>query len=162
MAIMPKLKLRNPCGREAYNYRVISMDLMGPFLTTLYYKGQFNKCQKCKTSITNIDEPVKEQIKINKTWVLVLTCLYSKHVSLQPLLENHSTETFLSALQKIFNRHGRPDLVISDAAGEFSTGMKHVQKLSEHLQNINLKFKLAQEPINIRFHMTTYSPWYNY
>ena len=96
MSNLPKLKLRNPFGREAFNYRICSLDLFGPYLTTLYYKGQNFKCKKCKSVATNPESSLNEtQIKIDKTWVLVLTCLYSKHISLEPLMGNHSTENFL-------------------------------------------------------------------
>ena len=32
--------LRNPFGNEAYSYKVSALDLFGPYLTTLDYRGQ--------------------------------------------------------------------------------------------------------------------------
>ena len=160
MASLPKLRVQNPLGKESYNYKVVSLDLLGPYLTTLYYKGRKLVCTKCKKVQTNEFENVsKNDIKIDKTWVLLLHCLYSGHVSLEPLMGDHSTEKFLRALQKIFNRQGKPDFIISDAGGEFVSGLGHLKQLSDHLQNLNLKYKLGQSPLNIKFHIATYAPW---
>ena len=82
-----------------------------------------------------------------------------RHVSLEPLMGDHSTEKFLRALQKIFDRQGKPDFIISDAAGEFVTGLGHLKYLSDHLQKLNMKYKLGHAPLNIKFHVSTYAPW---
>ena len=160
MASLPKLRVQNPLGSESYNYKVESFDLLGPYLTTLCYKGRKLVCSKYKKVQTNEYENVsKDYIKIDKTWVLLLHCLYSGCVSLKPLMGDHSTEKILRALQKKFNRQGKPDFIISDAGCEFVTGLGHLKYLSEYLQNLNLKYKLGQSPLNIKFHIATYAPW---
>ena len=72
---------------------------------------------------------------------------------------DHRTEKFLRALQKNFDRQGKPDFIISDAAGEFVTGLGHLKYLSDHLQKLNMKYKLGHAPLNIKFHVSTYAPW---
>ena len=72
---------------------------------------------------------------------------------------DHSTEKLLRALQKMLNRQGKLDFIISDAAGEFVTGLGDLKYLSDYLQKLNVKYKLGQAPLNIKFHVATYAPW---
>ena len=48
MASLPHLRVQNPLGNESYSYKIVSLDLLGPYLTTLYYKGRKLVCSKCK------------------------------------------------------------------------------------------------------------------
>ena len=72
---------------------------------------------------------------------------------------SHDTINFLDALQRIFNRHGKVDILTCDGAGEFQAGAKHLEALGDHLEKINLKYKLGRPPYNIRFNLSTYAPW---
>ena len=74
---------------------------------------------------------------------------------------SHDTKKILDALQRIFNRHGKVDILTCDGAGEFQAGAKHLEALGDHLEKINLKYKLGRPPYNIRFNLSTYAPWYN-
>ena len=58
MASLPHLRVQNPLGNESYSYKVVSLDLLGPYLTTLYYKGRKLVCVKCKKTQTNEYENV--------------------------------------------------------------------------------------------------------
>ena len=64
--------------------------------------------------------------------------VYTRHISLEPLCGNHSTVTLMHALQNIFNRFGKPTLIISDAALEFLAAARHLKKFTEFLEKIIL------------------------
>ena len=82
----------NLFGAQSLNYRICASDLFGPSHTFLWYKGAPLHCKNCKKLATNVEKTEGHSIKVDKTWVLMLTCLYSKHISLEPLMGSHDTK----------------------------------------------------------------------
>ena len=89
MASLPHLRVQNPLGNESYSQKVVSLDLLGPYLTTLYYKGRKLVCSKCKKTQTNEYENVsKDEIKKTK-----LGCFYFIAYIQVMCHQNHLWET---------------------------------------------------------------------
>ena len=100
-------------------YAFIACDYGGPFFT---YEGPQKKEQKC--------------------WVLVITCLVSRHITVE-LVPNCSTEAFMEALRSHVAINGKFQKCWSDQGSYFRKGDVELKKL---LRKIN--FSKVQQSVN--------------
>ncbi|KHJ75985.1 integrase core domain protein, partial [Oesophagostomum dentatum] len=93
-----------------------------------------------------------------KIWVCLFTCMVTRAVHLETVLDN-STIEFLSAFRRFIARRGAPDLVISDNAPTFKLGSEVLQnELPKQERNPNLDSIRIRENIKWKF-ITPFSPW---
>ena len=69
---------------------------------------------------------VKKFRKIEKRWVLLITCLSTRAIHLE-LVESMDTDSFLMGLRQFFGRRGKPSVVFSDNGSNISTGEKELE-----------------------------------
>ncbi|KHJ96484.1 integrase core domain protein [Oesophagostomum dentatum] len=93
-----------------------------------------------------------------KIWVCLFTCMVTRAVHLETVLDN-STIEFLSAFRRFIAKRGAPNLVISDNAPTFKLGSEVLQnELPKQERNPNLDSIRIRENIKWKF-ITPFSPW---
>ena len=66
-----------------------------------------------------------------KVWIVIFTCSLSRAVHLE-LVENSTTEQFLSAFRRFISRRGTPQFVLSDNASNLKRAERTLDYIFEH------------------------------
>ena len=98
----------------------------------------------------------KNEGKIEKNYILVITCLLYRAVHLELMLRKDTNEV-LNALRKCFARRGRIKKLISDSDGSFLNTGRHLTELYKEINFKQLKQSLAMEGTTFEFNVP-YSP----
>ena len=97
----------------------------------------------------------RESRQEHKIWVALFTCATSRAIHLE-IVNNMSTDAFLSAFRRFCGRRGTPSLLVSDNAKTFVAAHKYLLKLSkdstvlDHLSSLKIQWKFILEK----------SPWW--
>uniref|UniRef100_A0A1I7V2F0 Integrase catalytic domain-containing protein n=2 Tax=Caenorhabditis tropicalis TaxID=1561998 RepID=A0A1I7V2F0_9PELO len=94
-----------------------------------------------------------------KVWVLITTCLVTRAVHMELVMDN-TTSSFITALGRVFARRGVPQSILSDNAPTFKLGYSIVNIGLKTLVNksATLTSYLAEKEIDIKL-ITPFSPW---
>uniref|UniRef100_A0A8R1ILM3 Integrase catalytic domain-containing protein n=1 Tax=Caenorhabditis japonica TaxID=281687 RepID=A0A8R1ILM3_CAEJA len=99
------------------------------------------------------------QTGIGKMWVFLATCIVTRAVHLECVMDN-STRQLLLALRRFVARRGAPETILSDNAPTFVLGLKMINtNVVEFVnQSRTLTNYLASKEIAVK-QITPYSPW---
>lgn len=61
---------------------------------------------------------IKQQRSRLNRWDCLFTCMVTKAIHLE-LVESLDSDTFINALQRLINRRGRPNTIVSDCGSNF-------------------------------------------
>ena len=92
-----------------------------------------------------------------KAWILLMTCLVTRAVHLEAMLDT-TAESFLNVLRRFISRRGKPDLIWSDNATSFKLAEKTISLLTKPGPGQNSEEFLALNKIKWRF-IAQISPW---
>ncbi|VDO05251.1 unnamed protein product [Haemonchus placei] len=94
-----------------------------------------------------------------KKWILLLTCMVTRAVHLE-IVNNLSAVEFLNGLRRFVARRGKPALIISDNATNFTSGCEILKASSNELEasKQHIQNSLSNEGIKWKF-LTPLSPW---
>ncbi|KAL6743079.1 hypothetical protein Aduo_016163 [Ancylostoma duodenale] len=99
-----------------------------------------------------------EKNNVYKIWVCLYTCMATRAIHLETVVDN-STVEFISAFRKFIARRGTPELVISDNAPTFKLGAEVLEnEISKHENETLIRPLVTQEHIRWKF-ITPFSPW---
>uniref|UniRef100_A0A914N5G5 Integrase catalytic domain-containing protein n=1 Tax=Meloidogyne incognita TaxID=6306 RepID=A0A914N5G5_MELIC len=88
-----------------------------------------------------------------KVWIVLLTCLTTRAVYLEPTLDL-STTSFTNVVRRFISRRGRPKRMLSDNGGQFVLANKTMNELKKDL----IAEELALNGIEWKF-LPSLSPW---
>ena len=88
-----------------------------------------------------------------KVWLLLITCLWSRAITLLPCYDM-SLATFLKSLQQHIFREGTPSLILSDSGNQLRFGSRAIM---EHLKKEEMQQFLSENGIE-NFHFEVYVP----
>ena len=106
MSPLPSLRMD-----DAEAFKNVSVDLFGPMHTS-------HRCQ-----LNNCPHPVNQ-----KVYGAIFTCFHSRAIHLE-LLEDQSTDSFLSSFRRFCGRRGTPTVMFSDCATNFKKASKEIKTL---------------------------------
>ncbi|KAL3077417.1 hypothetical protein niasHT_033955 [Heterodera trifolii] len=92
-----------------------------------------------------------------KAWILLMTCLVTRAVHLEAMLDT-TAESFLNVLRRFISRRGKPDLIWSDNATSFKLAQKTIEHLTTPGVDQNTQEFFALNKIKWRF-IPQISPW---
>ena len=94
-----------------------------------------------------------------KSYICIFSCMNSRAVHLE-LVENMTTEAFLTALERMINRKGHPNVIYSDNAKTFKSSSTILKSLFNSKQNRRLiEQNLQKKEIEWKF-ITERAPWH--
>ena len=129
MAPLPRFRVEP----ETRPFSLISVDYAGPLMA--------------------VDKGVE-----TKTYILILTCMCLRAVHLE-LVEDMSTEKFISALRRFMARRGRPQVIYSDNARSFKLAAKELGAFNKILNDRLLPPRLRDDGIKWVFNAPK-APWW--
>uniref|UniRef100_A0A914XCT4 Integrase catalytic domain-containing protein n=1 Tax=Plectus sambesii TaxID=2011161 RepID=A0A914XCT4_9BILA len=98
---------------------------------------------------------MNEKIKV---WICLFTCLVTRAIHLEPILDL-SAQQFLNCIRRFIARRGKPDKIISDNAPHFKLTQKTMDLAwSPIWEDDNNSNYFAQHKIDWQF-ITEYAPW---
>uniref|UniRef100_A0A914WWH6 Integrase catalytic domain-containing protein n=1 Tax=Plectus sambesii TaxID=2011161 RepID=A0A914WWH6_9BILA len=93
-----------------------------------------------------------------KVWICLFTCLVTRAIHLEPILDL-SAQQFLNCIRRFIARRGKPDKIISDNAPHFKLTQKTMDLAwSPIWEDDNNNNYFAQHKIDWQF-ITEYAPW---
>ena len=95
----------------------ISLDGIGPFellkCGTCHYNSLCEKCHKKKSESEKDEDKKKRNCKTRKCWITMFTCVVTRCVSLELVLDK-TCESFLMSFQRHCSENAQPKWVLSD------------------------------------------------
>jgi len=134
MAPLPKDRVT-----KADSFSVISIDYFGP----LYYKVHLND----------------KAIEMKKLWVCVFSCLITRCLHLELVLDS-STEEFLNCFRLFVARRGLPHKIISDNFSSFKKADRELRLLFSKINWNKVNAHFVSKQIDWEF-IHPHSPWLN-
>ena len=101
---------------------------------------------------------IKEMSHVVKIWVCLFTCLKVRAIHLE-IVDDMSTQGFLLCMRRFIGRRGKPNMIVSDNASQFTLGNAVMDKVwLDVLKDDNLHSYIATEKIIWKW-ITEYAPW---
>jgi hypothetical protein len=141
--IIPAHQIMAPLPTERITqadcFSLISIDYFGP----LYY----------------IEHQSHKKTEVKKCWVALYTCLISRAIHLELILDNTTIE-FLNSFRLFVSRRGLPSSILSDNFSSFKKADKELKQLFSNINWDRVATFFAHKNISWKF-VLPYSPWLN-